>query len=131
MACSMWENTHLGGLSIVGSPWTLPSSPPSLRQPKMPLHIYFLFLSFFFFWPPHSIWSSLQGSEPQLQCQILNPLFQARDRTQVLVLPKHCQSHCTTVEPWPLHISETFFQGATLLLMSATDGKFQTQVNIG
>ena len=43
------------------------------------------FLDFFFlFWPPHGIWNSQvprPGIRSGLQCQILNPSCQARDRT--------------------------------------------------
>ena len=72
----------------------------AVRQSYSVIHIHTSILFqileiFFFFWPSHSIWSSQPGIifELQLwpkqllrQCQILNPLCQASDRTLVSVL---------------------------------------------
>ena len=49
--------------------------------------------------PRPGIRSKLQFSpKPQLQqCQIFNPLCQARDQPCIPVLPRHCWSHCATM----------------------------------
>ena len=69
-------------------------------------------------------------SEPQSgtklwlqQCQILNPLSQARDWTHIPMLPRHCQAHCAmagaprlncyTLKPWSLIFFFFSFYGCT------------------
>ena len=57
-----------------------------------------LFISFFGHSMAYGIPRPRIRSKPQLQPpMILNPLCWARDRTFILVLQRHCQSHCTTV----------------------------------
>ena len=85
---SYWQEAGLGPLS---------TSPPCD-----------LFFFFFFFFFGHSVAYGVPGpgigSELQLlpksqlqQCQILNPLCQAGDRTYIPALPRYCQSHCIAV----------------------------------